>query len=324
METRSIGTWNIAPVGYGCMGISHAHGYAMEFSDGVACVRDAFEAGYTYFDTATTYTGVTRSGKPAVNEEVVGAALAPVRDQVVVATKFGVRINEDHSLTFDSSEANIRATVEKSLRQLGFDHLDLVYQARIDPAQEPEAVAEVAGQLIKEGKILAWGISEVPEDYLRRAHAVTPVTAIQNKINMAAREWESMFAVCDELGVAYTVFSPLMKGFFSGRPDPGHMFREGDDYRRMIPQFSERGIAQAEPLYDMLDEYSEAHGCTWTQLSLAWLLAKRPYIVPVPGSTNPGRLRENLAAAEIKLTPEEVAAIDARLDEIKPETFGAE
>lgn len=248
METRRIGEWDVSPVGYGCMGISHAHGYALEFDDGVACVRDAYEAGYTYFDTATTYTGFTRSGKPAINEEVVGAALAPVRKEVVVATKFGVTINDDHSLSFDSSPTAIRATVEKSLRQLGFDHLDLVYQARRDPKVTPEELAGTVGELIAEGKVLAWGLSETDEETLRRAHAVTPVTAIQNKINMAAREGEGVFGVCDELGIAYTVFSPLMKGFLSGRPDPASMFREGDDYRRMIPQFSERGIAQAAPL----------------------------------------------------------------------------
>ena len=324
MKTRAIGRWDVSAVGYGCMGISHAHGYAMELDDGVACVRDAYEAGYTYFDTATTYTGVTRTGREAINEEVVGAALRPVRGQVVVATKFGVTINDDHSLSFDSSPAAMRATVEKSLRQLGFDHLDLVYQARRDPNVSPEELAGTVGGLIAEGKVLAWGLSEVDEETLRRAHAVTPVTAVQNRLNMAARDDEPVLSACDELGIAYTVFSPLMKGFLSGRPDPKAMFREGDDYRRMIPQFSKRGIEQAAPLYDLLDEYSQAHGCTWTQLSLAWLLAKRPCVIPVPGSTNHVRMRENLAAAEVALTAQEVADIDRRLAEIRPEDFGKE
>ncbi|CED92554.1 aldo/keto reductase [Actinomyces succiniciruminis] len=323
---RSLGGsgFEVAPIGYGCMGISHAHGYAMEFDDGVRTVREAVEAGYTYFDTATTYTGTTRSGKSSINEEVVGTALAPYREQVVVATKFGVTINADHSLTLDSSAAAIRATVEKSLRQLGFDHLDLVYQARIDPNTEPEAVAQTMAELIAEGKVLNWGISETGDEYLRRAHAVTPVVAIQNVINMSRREHEAMIPVTQELGIAFTVFTPLMKGFLSARTDPNRLFREGDDYRRMMTQFSARGVAQAAPLYALLDEYANAHDATWAQICLAWLLAKGPNLIPVAGTTNPDRMRENLAAADIVLTAAELADIDRRLAEMRPENFGKE
>ena len=323
MKTRKIGDLEVSAVGYGCMGLSHAHGYAMEDEDAIRTVRLAYEAGYTYFDTATTYTGVTRKGHEAINEVVVGEALRPVRDKVVVGTKFGVTINPDHTLTYDSSRAAVRATIEKSLRQTGFEVMDVACQARRDPNTTPEELAETMGELIAEGKVRYWGISEVEDDeFLRRAHAVTPITTIQNKLNMSARQTEALFPVLDELGISATIYTPLMKGFLSAPADVKNLFREGDDYRKFIPAFSEKGVAQAAPLYALLEEYSQKHDCSWTQLCLAWILNKRPYLIPIPGSTNPGRMAENLAAANIALTADEMADIDRRLEEMKPETFG--
>ena len=325
MNTRVLGSsgFEVSAVGYGCMGLSHAHGYAMEQADAVRVVREAVEAGYTYFDTSGMYTGVTRADNDANNELVVGEALEPVRDQVTIATKFGVKIGAGHAFVYDSSETVIRKTVETSLRQLRTDHLDILYQARRDERVSPEELAGVVGDLIKEGKVLAWGISEVTDpDYLRRAHAVTPVAVIQNKLNMANRDTEKLFPVLEELGIAATTYTPLMKGFLTAPADIKHLMREGDDFRRFIPQYSEKGVAEAAPLYALLEEYSQKHECTWTQLCLAWILNKRPYLVPIPGTTNPARMRENLAAADIILTPEEMADIDARLDEMHPERFG--
>ena len=160
-------------------------------------------------------------------------------------------------------------------------------------------------------------------DYLRRANAVCPITTIQNKLNMSARETEALFPVLDELGISATIYTPLMKGFLTAPADVENLFREGDDYRRFIPAYSERGVAEAAPLYALLEEYAQRYGCTWTQLSLAWILAKRPYLIPIPGTTNPDRMRENLAAADIDLAPQDLADIDRRLAEIRPETFGA-
>lgn len=325
MKTRKIGEFEVSAVGYGCMGLSHAHGYALEDADAIRTIREAFDAGYTYFDTATTYTGVTKSGHEAINEVVVGEALRPVRDQVVVGTKFGVIINPDHSLTYDSSREVVRATIEKSLRQTGFEVMDIACQARRDPNTSPEELAETMAELIAEGKVRYWGISEVEdEDFLRKAHAVAPMTTIQNKLNMSARETERLFPVLDELGISATIYTPLMKGFLSLPADVKNLFREGDDYRKFIPAFSEKGVAEAAPLYALLNEYSEKHNCTWTQLSLAWILNKRPYLIPIPGTKNPDRMRENLAAADIVLTSDEMADIDRRLEEMQPESFGVE
>ena len=325
MKTRKIGELEVSAVGYGCMGLSHAHGYAMEDADAIATLREAFEAGYTYFDTATSYTGFTRSGHESINEVLVGEALRPVRDQVVVGTNFGVPILPDHSFVYDSSREAVRATIEKSLRQTGFEVMDVACQARRDPNTSPEELAATMGELIAEGKVRYWGISEVEDtDFLLRANAVTPVSTIQNKLNMSARATEKLFPTLDELGISATIYTPLMKGFLTAPTDVKHLFREGDDYRKFIPAYSEKGVEQAAPLYALLEEYSQRHDCTWTQLCLAWILAKRPYLIPIPGTTNPGRMRENLAAAEIELTAEELADIDRRLDEIKPERFGVE
>ena len=324
MEKRKMGSSGIevSPVGMGCMGLTHASGDPMDDDVAVRVVREAYEMGYTFFDTAECYVGERTDGSIAHNEDVVGAALAPVRDQVVIATKFGVRHTGERSLALDSSPATIRTSVEGSLRRLGTDYIDLYYQHRIDPKVEPEVVAEVMGELIAEGKIRAWGISEADEDYLRRANAVCPVAAIQNRYSMAARWYEDMWPVCDELDVAYVAFSPLANGLTSGVYNAKTQFEGAQDYRGMMPQFGERGQAAAAPLMAMLAELAVAHEATSAQISLAWMLAKNERLVPIPGSRKSERLRENLAAAEVRLGAAEIERIDALLDTLDIPVFG--
>lgn len=218
MKKRKLGNSDlfVNPVGLGCMGFSHASGDPVDSETAVKTLRQAYEMGYDFFDTAEAYTGVSPDGTVSYNEELVGAALKDVRDKVVIATKMGVHHNEDLSLRLDSRKETIRSSVETSLKRLGTDYIDLYYQHRIDPMVEPETVAETMAQLIKEGKIRYWGISETTEDYLRRANGVCPVTAIENRYSMMARWHEKIFPVCEELNVAYVAFSPDGERFFDG------------------------------------------------------------------------------------------------------------
>ena len=212
--------------------------------------------------------------------------------------------------------------MEGSLKKLGTDHIDLYYQHRIDPKVEPEAVAETMGELIREGKILAWGISETTEEYLRRAHAVTPVTAIENRYSMMARWHESIFPVCEELGITYVAFSPMANGFLTGKYDAHTKFEGKEDFRTRMPQYTEEGYAKAKGLLDLLQSLAEEKQATPAQISLAWMICKKSYIIPIPGSRKPERLRENLAAGEITLTAAEIADIDCRLGGMEFDVFG--
>lgn len=324
MEQRTLGKSGIrvSPVGLGCMGLSHASGAPTEKGEAVRLLRAAFELGYTFFDTAECYTGVNPDGSTNYNEELVGEALRPLRDKVVIATKCGVRHAPDRSLLLDSSPDTIRRSVEGSLKRLGTDYIDLYYQHRIDPKVEPEAVADTMAGLIREGKIRAWGISEASEDYLRRAHAVCPVAAIENRYSMMARWHESLFPAVEELGVAYVAFSPMANGFLTGKYDQNTAFEGSADYRASMPQYTPEGVAKGRELLELLDGLAREKGATSAQISLAWMLCKRPWIVPIPGSRKLQRLRENLGAADIQLTPEEVADIDRRLGSMDFLVFG--
>lgn len=324
MEKRKLGSSElyVNPVGLGCMGFSHASGDPVPAETAVETLRQAYETGYDFFDTAEAYTGVYPDGTVSYNEELVGRALKDVRDKVVIATKMGVSHNADRSLRLDSSPATIRRSLEKSLERLGTDYVDLYYQHRIDPNVEPEIVAETMGELIKEGKIRYWGISETTEEYLRRAHAVTPVTAIENRYSMMARWHESIFPVCEELNIAYVAFSPMANGFLTGAYDPSTKFEGSQDYRTNMPQYTEEGYAKAKDLLDLLASMSAEKNCTQAQLSLAWMINKKPYIVPIPGSRKIERLKANFEAGNIKLTPEEIEAIDRRLDTMQFDVFG--
>lgn len=324
MEKRKLGSsqLHVNPVGLGCMGFSHACGDPTEKSVAVKTLREAYEIGYDFFDTAECYTGQNPDGTISYNEELVGEALRGVRDKVVIATKMGVSHRKDRSLRLDSSPETIRSSLEGSLKKLGTDYVDLYYQHRIDPKVEPEVVAETMARLIKEGKIRYWGISETTEEYLRRAHAVCPVAAIENRYSMMARWHEAIFAVCQELDVAYVAFSPMANGFLTGKYTPSTKFEGSQDYRASMPQYTEEGYAKAKELLDMLTRMAEEKQASMGQLSLAWMINKKPFIVPIPGSRKLERLRENLEAGNIRLTREEITRIDSKLDTMEFEVFG--
>uniref|UniRef100_UPI00374EA165 aldo/keto reductase n=1 Tax=uncultured Scardovia sp. TaxID=655654 RepID=UPI00374EA165 len=324
MKKRKLGNSDlfVNPVGLGCMGFSHASGDPVDSETAVKTLRQAYEMGYDFFDTAEAYTGFFPDGSVSYNEELVGKALHDVRDKVVIATKMGVHHNEDLSLTVDVRPETIRKSVEGSLRKLGTDYIDLYYQHRIDPKVEPEIVAETMAALIKEGKIRYWGISETTEDYLRRANAVCPVTAIENRYSMMARWHESIFPICEELNIAFVAFSPMANGFLTGKYTPDTKFEGKQDYRAGMPQYTQEGYEKAKALLELLTGMAEEKQATMGQLSLAWMLCKKPYIVPIPGSRKVERLHENIEAGKIVLTEDEVAEIDAKLNTMEFEVFG--
>lgn len=315
METRILGNdLAVSAVGLGCMGMTHAFGAPADGKEMTELIAKAVDMGYTFFDTAECYTGTNPDGSTAYNEELVGTSLKPYRDKVVIATKCGVRHMGDH-LEMDSRPETIRKSVEGSLRKLQTDHIDLYYQHRIDPKVEPEVVADTMAQLIKEGKITHWGISEANADYLRRAHAVCPVTAIQNRLSMMYRDYEKLFPVLEELHVGFVAFSPLANGFLTARYRDTSQFEQSSaDFRTTMPQFSKEGVEQNHDLLALIENTAKEKDATPAQISLAWMLAKRPYIVPIPGSRKESRIRENLKAADIHLTKEEVSRIDSALE----------
>lgn len=324
MKKRRLGSSDlfVNPVGLGCMGFSHASGDPVDNESAIKTLRQAYEMGYDFFDTAEAYTGFFSDGSVSYNEELVGKALHDVRDKVVIATKMGVHHNEDLSLIVDSRPETIRKSVEGSLKKLGTDYIDLYYQHRIDPKVEPEAVAETMAALIKEGKIRYWGISETTEEYLRRANAVCPVTAIENRYSMMARWHESLFPVCEELGIAFVAFSPMANGFLTGKYTPNTKFEGKQDYRAGMPQYTQEGYEKAKALLELLTGMAEEKQATMGQLSLAWMLGKKSYLVPIPGSRKPERLRENFEAGNIVLTQEEIRVIDSKLETMQFEVFG--
>lgn len=322
MKLKRLGQTNmyVTSVGLGCMGFSHAYGVAEDKQKAIETIQKAYDLGYNFFDTAECYTGVNEDGSISYNEEIVGEALKDVRDKVVIATKFGVVHKGDH-LEFDSSPETIRRSIEGSLKKLKTDYIDLYYQHRIDPQVEPEVVAGVMKELIEEGKIKAWGISEVNEDYLRRAHAVCPVTAIQNRYSMMATWHEHLFDVCEELGITYVAFSPMANGLLSGQFTDQSAFGKGD-FRNNMPQYQKEGYKKAEKLLNLLKELSEKKHCTMAQLSLAWMMCKKDFIIPIPGSRKFERIEENYNAGNIKLTQDEIKVIDDLIHSIDFDVFG--
>lgn len=319
MNTRTLGAdLPVSAVGLGCMGFSHAYGAPTEQKEAVRAIRAAYDLGYTMFDTAETY---GTAADPHENEKLVGEALADVRNSVQIVTKFGIRFDETSAavnkpLIPDARPETIRASVEGSLRRLGTDHIDLYFQHRMDPNVEPEAVAQVMADLIREGKITHWGISEVTEDYLRRAHKVCPVTAVQNRYSMMARQHEALFPVLEELKVGFVAFSPMANGLLTACYGKDDKFDPKLDYRSAMPQFTPEAADQNRALLELLRDLAEQKGATPAQISLAWMLCKKPYIVPIPGSRKVERMRENAGAAEVVLSPAEVEALDKTLDTI--------
>ena len=313
MRTRVLGqNLTVSAVSLGCMGFTHAYGTAMNEKAAAEVIAQAVDLGYLYFDTAECYIGQFADGSTAYNEDLVGSALKPYRNHVVIASKFGVT-HTPEGLAMDSRPEVIRSSVEGSLRRLQTDHIDLYYQHRIDPKVEPETVAQVMSDLIREGKILHWGISETTETYLRRAHAVCPVTAVQNRYSMMARWHEALFPALEELNVGYVAFSPLANGILSDQVQRGASYEAGD-YRSFMPQYRDEAFAANRTLFALIRDLAKEKGATPAQISLAWMINKKPFIVPIPGSRKLERIRENAGAADIVMTAEEINAIDEKLD----------
>lgn len=316
MKQRILGSdLKVSALGLGCMGFSHAYGAPTNRIEAMRPLLQAVDMGYTFFDTAEVY-GTPED--PHHNEELVGAALKG-RTDVVIATKFGIRFDMDSPevnkpLVPDSRPETIRRGVEESLRRLQRDHIDLYYQHRPDPKVPIEEVAGVMADLIREGKITHWGLSETDRDTIRRAHAVCPVTAIQNRYSMMARWHECLFPVLEELNIGFVAFSPLANGLLSGRYDQNSRFDAGTDYRSVMPQFSSAAMDQNQVLLNLLHRLAEEKSATPAQISLAWMLCKKPYIIPIPGSRKLERLEENAGAADIPLTEDEVQELDTALD----------
>ena len=324
-RTLGLSGLRVSAVGLGCMGMSHAYGAPADRQEMTELLADAVEMGYTLFDTAEVY---GTPDNPHHNEELLGEALLPYRDRIIIATKFGLTFDnsdtaEPHALIPDARPGTIRCSVAGSLRRLRTDHIDLYYQHRIDPSVEPEVVAEVMADLIRDGKILHWGVSETTEEYLRRAHRICPVTAIQNRFSMLARWHEPLLSVCEELGIGFVAHSPLANGVLTNRYTADTPFDPATDYRASMPQYRAESFEKNRALFSLLEKLAEEHRATASQISLAWMMNKRPGIVPIPGTRHLFRLKENIGAADIHLTDEEVKAIDAALDSMEmSEVFG--
>lgn len=321
MEKRILGKdLEVGAVGLGCMGFTHAYGAPMDEKEAIHALQAAVDMGYTFFDTAHRYEGVLPDGSIAYNEELVGKALAPYRGRVKIATKCGIHVGPSGERIVDSRPEQIRKELEMSLRLLGVETIDLYYQHRPDPNVPEEDVAGLMQDLMREGKILRWGISEVDEATLRKAHAICHVTCIQNRYSMMARWHESLFPTLEELNIGFVAFSPLANGFLS---DAYHniTFTGDEDFRSRMPQFTQKGYQENEPVLALIRQYATERNATPAQISLAWMLEKKPYIVPIPGSRNLNRLRENALAADIRLTASEIKTLDQALDTMNMTVF---
>jgi aryl-alcohol dehydrogenase-like predicted oxidoreductase len=311
MEKRKLGTHGpeVSAIGFGCMGLNFAYGPALDKPSAVSLIRGAFELGVTLFDTAEAY-------GPFTNEEIVGEALAPIRDSVVIATKFGFK-NGDSTAGMDSRPGRIRQVVDASLKRLKTDRIDLLYQHRVDPNVAMEDVAGTVKDLIREGKVKHFGLSEAGVQSIRRAHAVHPVAALQSEYSLWWREPEAqVLPTCEELGIGFVPFSPLGKGFLTGKIDENTAFAK-DDFRNIVPRFSPEARAANRALVDLLGLIASRKRATAAQIALAWLLARKPWIVPIPGTTKMHRLKENVGAAAIELTADDLRQIDGALGGIK-------
>lgn len=312
MKTRVLGQGlEVSAIGLGCMGMDHAYGAPADREAMVKLIRRAVELGCNFFDTAVVY--------GEANEVLLGKALEIYnREDVIIATKFGIygqtMVDGKPENQLNSKPDSIREQLEASLQRLGVDYIDLYCQHRVDPEVDPEVVAGVMKELMAEGKIKHWGLSNAPLDYLRRAHAVCPVTCIENQYSMVFREPEKeIFAVCEELGIGFVAYSPLGNGFLSGKYDANTQYPEGD-FRNKMGRFSPAVMQKNQALLDLLKEIADSKNATSAQIVLAWELAQRPWIVPIPGTTKLHRLEENLGGAAIALSPQELQDINAALD----------
>ncbi|WPP01673.1 aldo/keto reductase [Pseudomonas sp. HR96] len=311
MLKRQLGksALQVSSMGLGCMGLSFAYGPALEKKAAITLLRDAFDKGVNFFDSAEAY-------GPYTNEELLGEALAPIRDQVIIATKFGFK-NAVPNEGLDSRPETIKAVVEASLKRLKTDRIELLYQHRVDPQVPIEEVVGTVKQLVEEGKVLHFGMSEAGPDAIRRAHAVLPVAALQSEYSLWWREpEEQILPLLEELGIGFVPFSPLGKGFLTGAIDADTKFA-ADDFRNMVPRFTEENRKANAQLVEVLGQIAEGKDATRAQVAIAWLLAQKPWIVPIPGTTKLNRLEENIGAANVVLSSNDLAAIAQALEQIK-------
>lgn len=308
MKTRKLGDMEVSEMGFGCMSLSANYGPATDRSHAINVIRTAHEKGVTFFDTAEVY-------GPYVNEELVGEALASIRDQVKIATKFGFAI--DGTMGRDSRPARIKRVVEESLKRLQTDRIDLYYQHRVDPNVPIEDVAGAVRDLIREGKVLHFGLSEAGASTIRRAHAVQPVTAIQSEYSMIERspERNGVLGACEELGIGFVPWGPLGQGFLSGKIDANAKFDTNSDMRASFPRFSAENLEANEPIVDYVKAFASKKGATPAQLSMAWVSAQKPWIVPIPGTTKVNHLLENLSALDVVLTADDLQEIEDALSQ---------
>jgi len=312
MQTRKLGKsqLEVSEIGLGCMGMSFGYGPAADKKEMIALIHSAVDQGVTFFDTAEVY-------GPYVNEELVGEALAPYREKVVIATKFGFDIQNGKMVGVNSRPDNIKRAVEGSLKRLQVDSIDLLYQHRVDPNTPIEEVAGAVKELIKEGKVKYFGLSEAGASTIRRANAVQTVTALQSEYSLWTRQHEiEVIPTIEELGIGLVAFSPLGKGFLAGKIDETTKFAEGD-IRNILPRFTEDARKANQELIDLLNQFAEKRKATSAQIALAWVLAQKPWIVPIPGTTKMHRLKENIGAASIQLTVGELQEIESASAQIK-------
>ena len=308
MQKRKLGKsgLEVSAIGLGCMGMSFSYGPAKDKEEMISLIRAAVERGITFFDTAEVY-------GPLVNEELVGEALAPYKGQVVIATKFGFELDPNGGpkwVGLNSRPEHIREVAEASIKRLKVDALDLFYQHRVDPNVPIEEVAGAVKELIKEGKVKHFGLSEAGAQTIRRAHAVQPVTAIQNEYSLWwTKPEEEILPTLEELGIDFVAYSPLGKGFLTGKIDENSKF-ESSDFRSTLPRFTPDALKANQALIDLLSQMAKKKNATPAQIALAWLLTRKPWIVPIPGTTKLSRLEENIGAVEIQLTPEDLREID--------------
>jgi aryl-alcohol dehydrogenase-like predicted oxidoreductase len=311
MKKRILGKGNleVSAIGLGCMGMSFGYGAAIEKEQGIRLIRTAVDQGVTFFDTAEVY-------GPYTNEELVGEAVAPVRDKVVIATKFGFKFENGKQAGLDSSPENIRRVTEASLKRLKTDRIDLLYQHRVDPNVPIEDVAGAVKELIAEGKVKHFGLSEAGVAVIRRAHAVQPVTALQSEYSLFWREpEEEILPTLEELGIGFVPFSPLGKGYLTGKIDETTKF-DASDFRNTVPRFSEQNRKANMAVVELLGQVAQRNQATPAQVALAWLLAQKPWIVPIPGTTKLHRLEENLGAVNVVLTGNELQDIETAVARI--------
>ena len=314
MQKRKLGArgLEVSALGLGCMGLSHGYGQPVSKEDGVKLIRAAVERGVTFFDTAEMY-------GPFTNEELVGEALEPFRDEVVIATKFGFKIENGKQTGLDSRPEHIREDADASLKRLRTDRIDLFYQHRVDPDVPIEDVAGAIKGLMDSGKVRHWGLSEAGIETIKRAHAAVPVTALQNEYSLWWRKpEEEVFQVLEELGIGFVPFSPLGRGFLTGKIDENTQF-DSSDFRNTLPRFTPEARKANQTLIDLLINIAEQKDATPAQIALAWLLSQRPWIVPIPGTTKLDRLDENLKAAAVELTEDDLRQIGEAAANIKIE-----